>query len=78
VLVLPAGTGHRRRSGAADFVIVGAYPAGREDYDLLGEADDAARARIEALPAPPEDPPGGNGVPGWTRWSLPHMVDRPP
>jgi uncharacterized protein YjlB len=66
VLVLPAGTGHRRRSAAGDFVVVGAYPAGQEDYDLLREADDAARARIEALAAPPQDPVGGEGVSGWT------------
>ena len=66
-VVLPAGTGHRRASASDDFRVVGAYPAGQEDYDLLREADDAARARIEALDAPPEDPVGGEGVTRWRR-----------
>jgi uncharacterized protein YjlB len=65
VLVLPAGTGHRRASASGGFTVVGAYPRGQEDYDLLREADDAARARIGALPAPPEDPVGGDGIAGW-------------
>jgi uncharacterized protein YjlB len=65
VLVLPAGTGHRRRSASGDFSVVGAYPAGQEDYDLLRAADEAAVARIAALPAPDEDPVGGDGVAGW-------------
>jgi uncharacterized protein YjlB len=65
VLVLPAGTGHRRATARNGFTVVGAYPAGQEDYDLLREADAAARARIEALPAPPQDPVGGEGVAGW-------------
>jgi uncharacterized protein YjlB len=65
VLVLPAGTGHRRATARNGFTVVGAYPAGQEDYDLLREADAAARARIDALPAPPEDPVGGDGVSGW-------------
>jgi uncharacterized protein YjlB len=69
VLVLPAGTGHRRASSRAGFTVVGAYPAGQENYDLLRGDDpaevEAARARIAALPAPPEDPVGGDGVAGW-------------
>ena len=65
VLVLPAGTGHRRAAASGDFTVVGAYPAGQEDFDLLRECDDAARERIAALPAPPEDPAGGEGVAGW-------------
>lgn len=65
VIVLPAGTGHRRASASAGFRVVGAYPAGQEDYDLLREADDAARARIDALAAPPQDPVGGEGVARW-------------
>jgi len=65
VLVLPAGTGHRRATARNGFTVVGAYPAGQEDYDLLREADGAARARIAALPAPPDDPVGGEGVATW-------------
>jgi uncharacterized protein YjlB len=52
------------------FRVMGAYPRGQEDYDLLREADDAARKRIAALPAPPEDPVGGEGVASWrAEWS---------
>ena len=65
VLVLPAGTGHRRATARNGFTVVGAYPAGQEDYDLLREADDAARERIASLAAPPEDPVGGEGLAGW-------------
>jgi len=65
VLVLPAGTGHRRASATGGFSVVGAYPRGQEDYDLLREADAAARERIAALPVPPEDPVGGEGVARW-------------
>jgi uncharacterized protein YjlB len=65
VLVLPAGTGHRRARADGEFRVVGAYPAGQEDYDLLREADDDARERIAALAAPPEDPVGGEGVARW-------------
>jgi uncharacterized protein YjlB len=69
VLVLPAGTGHRRASSDAGFTVVGAYPAGQENYDLLrgdGPAEvEAARERIAALGPPPDDPVGGEGVARW-------------
>jgi uncharacterized protein YjlB len=69
VLVLPAGTGHRRASTRGAFTVVGAYPRGQEDYDLLRGDDPAevtaARERIAALGAPPSDPVGGDGVAGW-------------
>jgi uncharacterized protein YjlB len=65
VVVLPAGTGHRRATARDGFTVTGAYPAGQEDYDLLRRADDAARERIARLPAPEEDPVGGEGVASW-------------
>ena len=69
VVVLPAGTGHRRAGADGSFTVVGAYPAGQEDYDLLRGDDpaevEAARERIAALGAPPQDPVGGDGVGGW-------------
>jgi uncharacterized protein YjlB len=71
VLVLPAGTGHRRASAREGFTVVGAYPRGQEHYDLLRGDDPAevaaARERIAALGAPPRDPVGGDGVAGWRR-----------
>jgi uncharacterized protein YjlB len=67
VLVLPAGTGHRRATAREGFTVVGAYPPGQEDYDLLREADDAARERIANLGPPPQDPVGGEGVARWSR-----------
>jgi uncharacterized protein YjlB len=69
VVVLPAGTGHRRADSSGGFTVVGAYPAGQEDYDLLRGDDPAevaaARERIAALGAPPRDPVGGEGVGAW-------------
>jgi uncharacterized protein YjlB len=69
VVVLPAGTGHRRASADGPFTVVGAYPAGQEEFDLLRGDDpaevEAARERIAALGAPPEDPVGGDGVARW-------------
>jgi uncharacterized protein YjlB len=69
VLVLPAGTGHRRASSPAGFTVVGAYPPGQENYDLLRGDDpaevEAARERIAALGPPPDDPVGGEGLAGW-------------
>ncbi len=71
VVVLPAGTGHRRTAAEGSFAVVGAYPAGQEDYDLLRGEDpaevEAARERIAALGAPPEDPVGGDGVAAWNQ-----------
>jgi uncharacterized protein YjlB len=69
VLVLPAGTGHRRASADAGFTVVGAYPRGQENYDLLRGDDsaelEAARERIAALGPPLNDPVGGEGIAGW-------------
>src|SRR3954464_1334240 len=70
VLAPPAGTGHRRATAREGFTVVGAYPAGQEDYDLLrGDSPaevEAARERIAALAAPPDDPVGGDGVAQWS------------
>lgn len=61
-LMLPVGTGHRCISASDDFQVVGAYPSGR-DWDTCRDApDDAARARMAALPDPRLDPV--TGAPG--------------
>ena len=66
VVVLPAGTGHRCEDSSGDFLVVGAYPAGQEDYAI--ERPDprrhaAALARIAQVAPPQADPvAGAHGV----------------
>jgi uncharacterized protein YjlB len=68
VLVLPAGTGHKRETASGDFLVVGAYPPGQESYDLrrgVREEADQARRAIANVALPPEDPVGGEGLAQW-------------
>jgi uncharacterized protein YjlB len=58
VVILPAGTGHRRRSASRDLVVVGAYP-GRGKYDQPRPSDvdhDAAVQAISKVALPDKDP----------------------
>ena len=71
VLVLPAGTAHKRLGASADFSVVGRYPAGQEDYDLCyGEADErpASDRRIAEVPLPAADPVYGAEGPLMDLW----------
>jgi uncharacterized protein YjlB len=58
VVVLPAGTGHRRLEASDDFLVVGAYPPGQYADICRVVPDAAALARIATLPAPETDPVG--------------------
>jgi uncharacterized protein YjlB len=61
VLVLPAGTGHRRVGSLAGLLVVGAYPRG-QDWDLRrGDPaeHDEVLANIARVPLPETDPVGG-------------------
>lgn len=59
VILLPAGTGHRRLSASDDFLVVGAYPP-NTDFDLCKTAATPEMlARIAALPLPEQDPVNG-------------------
>lgn len=73
VVVLPAGTGHKREAASDDLLVVGAYPAGQENYDLLrgdpGELEQAER-NIAAVPLPQADPTGGVEGPLVQAWGL--------
>ncbi|ASA26537.1 hypothetical protein B9T62_30045 [Paenibacillus donghaensis] len=70
VLVLPAGTAHKRLHSSADFSVAGAYPAGM-DYNLRR---DNAADRVEALkeipgvPLPATDPVYGGDGPLRAHW----------
>jgi uncharacterized protein YjlB len=70
VLVLPAGTGHKRLSAVGNFLVVGAYPKG-QDWDLLkGSPDDRPQAliNIKRVPRPVSDPVFGKDGPLTERW----------
>jgi uncharacterized protein YjlB len=59
VVVLPAGTGHKRIEGSDDFLVVGGYPEA-QDWDLIRGDEPkkkaAAVARIARVPFPHSDP----------------------
>ncbi|MHC8407502.1 cupin domain-containing protein [Pseudomonas sp. TMB3-21] len=65
VLILPAGTGHCSLQQSADFLVVGAYPEGQEDYDIQRpdpDTHDASIVRISKVACPVTDPVyGGTG-----------------
>ncbi len=70
VIVLPAGTGHKKLSSRGSLGIVGAYPAGQSpdmSTPLLsnGKRAEAAVAHV-ALPA--SDPVHGDGGPLFEHW----------
>lgn len=71
VLVLPAETGHKRVQSSEDFLVVGAYPPGQEDYDLRrGDPSELAEAlrNIAAVDMPATDPVTGEGGPLIEAW----------
>jgi uncharacterized protein YjlB len=73
VVVLPAGTGHKRESATDDLLVVGAYPAGQENYDLRrgdpAELEEMTR-NIVGVSLPATDPIGGADGPLIDAWSL--------
>lgn len=72
VALLPAGTAHKRIEASDDFLVVGGYPAGQEDYDLIRDEpakQQQAEQRIAAVPLPEHDPIYGPDGPLLQQWS---------
>lgn len=71
VAVLPAGTSHEKQVSSADFRVVGAYPAGQTDYDMVrggqGRAEQL-KSNIAAVPVPDSDPIYGAEGPLTRHW----------
>ena len=72
VVVLPAGTGHRRVEASRDLLVVGAYPRnGSFDQRRPGEVDaGTARAAIARVPLPEQDPVEGRVGPLARLWKV--------
>jgi uncharacterized protein YjlB len=71
VVVLPAGTGHKRLDASDDLLVIGAYPPGQEDYDLKrGRPSDRPEAleTIQHVALPASDPVHGEGGPLVDLW----------
>lgn len=74
VVVLPAGTGHCRRSASRDLLVVGAYPEkGAYDEPQPFEVDPLkAREAIAKVAVPAKDPVYGAKGPLRRLWQRPH------
>jgi uncharacterized protein YjlB len=72
VVVLPAGTGHRRIEASGDLVVVGAYPRNVPvDQKRPGQiAHDEALAAIARVPMPEMDPVEGEDGPLMRLWQV--------
>ncbi len=70
VVVLPAGTGHRRIDASGDLLVVGAYPLnGALDQKRPGEIDHAkALDNVAKVPLPEMDPVCGRSGPLTALW----------
>jgi uncharacterized protein YjlB len=69
VVVLPAGTGHRRITASADFTMIGAYPPGQEHYDICRARSPELELRISKLARPKTDPVRGKDGPLMRLWA---------
>lgn len=72
VVIIPAGVAHKNLGASDDFVVVGAYPQGRQDYDMCGgkrsERPEADK-HIVSVPIPEADPLYGPDGPLMEHWS---------
>jgi uncharacterized protein YjlB len=69
VIVVPAGTGHKKLSARGHLAIVGAYPEGQHpDTCRAGSNYSKSQDAIARVPLPSCDPVGGPGGPLFTYW----------
>jgi uncharacterized protein YjlB len=71
VIVLPAGTGHKKLSATSDLGVVGAYPQGQQTPDLCrpsGSGTDRAAPDIARVALPDCDPVYGVDGPLFRHW----------
>lgn len=69
VIVLPAGTGHKRLASRGRLGIVGAYPQGARP-DTVTDLHLSRQAQIAAVPLPVADPVFGAAGPLFAHWQV--------
>ena len=71
VIVLPAGTGHKKLSSSPDFQIVGAYPNGQDFNIRTGNSKERPQVlkEIQEVHDPSTDPVYGNHGQVLTQWN---------
>jgi len=72
VIVLPAGTGHKKLSARGSLGVVGAYPDGRHPDMCIAKVANAERAArtVASVPLPSADPVYGAGGPLFDYWRV--------
>ena len=73
VVVIPAGVAHKNLGAGKDFVVVGAYPHGREHYDMCrGKREErlCADKNIVSVAIPESDPLYGPDGPLTDHWHV--------
>ena len=70
VIVLPAGTGHKRLNASPDFSVVGAYPNGMDYNTRYGKESERPEVieEIKRVPIPKTDPLTGKEGPLLKEW----------
>ncbi|WJH27224.1 cupin domain-containing protein [Paenibacillus sp. CC-CFT742] len=71
IVVLPAGTGHKRLEASSDFRIAGAYPGGTNYNTRTGDPAERPEVlrEIQGVPIPDTDPVYGNEGPLLELWN---------
>ena len=75
LILLPAGTGHRRVSASENLVIIGAYPEGQQNYDVCRSKSDYSgnlAPHLKTVPLPKNDPIYGSEGPLLQFWNRRH------
>ncbi|RVK40740.1 cupin domain-containing protein [Sinorhizobium meliloti] len=76
VILLPAGTGHRRNEASVDFLVVGGYPPGQDAGIHSGAATTDDLKAIVSVPLPSLDPVLGAEGPAVTVWQSAMHAER--
>ncbi|WP_274648572.1 cupin domain-containing protein [Paenibacillus humicola] len=76
VVILPAGTGHKRLSASGDLLVAGAYPDGMSCNLRKGAEGERPRAleEIRAVPLPSTDPVYGRNGPLMRLWTTQELA----